>query len=128
MACTLDNSGKDGHGFCMVAAVTQTGLPLATRMVPLATTGEGEAKTARDLLEHEWRRVVAPYLCEDKVRVMASDGAYSAPSMREAVHRAGFVPNTHTVSHAKRDRSEKARPDPLQTQRPRRYRWLRMRR
>jgi hypothetical protein len=105
MPRTLDNSGKDGHGFCMVAAVTQTGLPLATRLVPLAKEGKGEAETARDMLENEWRRVVAPYLCEDKVRVMAGDGAYSAPSMREAVHRAGFVPNTHTVSHSKRDRS-----------------------
>jgi hypothetical protein len=105
MPRTLDNSGKDGHGFCMVAAVTQTGLPLATRLVPLAKTGEGEAETARDLLENDWRRVVAPYLCEDRVRVMAGDGAYSGGLMREAVHRAGFIPNTHTVSHAKRDRS-----------------------
>ncbi len=105
MPRTLDNSGKDGHGFCMVAAVTQTGLPLATRLVPLATTGEGEADTARDLLANEWRRVVAPHLCEDKVRIMAGDGAYSGGLMREAVHRAGFIPNTHTVSHAKRDRS-----------------------
>ena len=32
------------------------GLPLVTRRVPLATTGEGEAETARDLLENEWRR------------------------------------------------------------------------
>jgi len=105
MPRTVDNSGKDGHGFCMVAAVTQTGLPLATRLVPLAKTGEGEAETARHLLENDWRRVVAPYLCEDQVRVMAGDGHYSGGLMREAFHRAGFVPNTHTVSHAKRDRS-----------------------
>jgi hypothetical protein len=98
----LDNSGKDGHGFCMVAGVTQTGLPLVGRLTPIQ---DDEEYTASEILEDEWRRVVAPYLCEDKVRVMAADGAYSGPTMRASVHRAGFVPNTHTVSHGKRDRS-----------------------
>ena len=97
-----DNAGKDGHGFCLVAAVTQTGLPLGARVRPL---NEPEAKTARHILEDEWRRAVAPYLQDDAVRVMAGDSAYSAPHMREAVHRAGYVPNCHTVSHAETDRS-----------------------
>ncbi len=103
MPRTEDNSGKDGHGFCMVAAVTQTGLPLVSRLTPIQ---DNEGKTAVAILEDEWRRVVAPYLCDDRVRVMAGDSAYSGPNIRAAVHRAGFVPNTHTVSHAKRDRSE----------------------
>jgi hypothetical protein len=102
MPRTEDNSGKDGHGFCMVAAVTQTGLPLGARLMPIQ---DDEATAARSILEDEWRRIVAPYLCEEKVRVMAGDGAYSGSKMRAAVHRAGFVPNTHTVSHAKRERS-----------------------
>jgi hypothetical protein len=32
---TKDNAGKDGHGFNMVAAVTQTGLPLVARFGPI---------------------------------------------------------------------------------------------
>jgi hypothetical protein len=102
MPRTEDNSGKDGHGFCMVAAVTQTGLPLGMRLTPIQ---EAEAKTARGIIEDEWRRVVAPYLQDDLVRVMAFDAAYSGGHMREAVHRAGFVPNCHAVSHADRERS-----------------------
>jgi hypothetical protein len=98
----MDNAGKDGDGFCMVAAVTQTGLPLVGRLTPLQAN---EGKTTVAILKDEWRRVVAPYLCDDKVRIMAGDGAYSGSNVRAAVHRAGFVPNTHTVSHAKRDRS-----------------------
>jgi hypothetical protein len=47
---TEDNAGKDGHGFNMVAAVTQTGLPLGARLTPI---NEPEAKTARHILEHE---------------------------------------------------------------------------
>jgi hypothetical protein len=99
---TRDNWGKAGHGFNMVACVTQTGLPLGARLTPI---NEPEAKTARGILEEEWRRVVAPYLQDDLVRVMAFDAAYSGGHMRQAVHRAGFVPNCHPVSHADRERS-----------------------
>ncbi len=94
---TKDNAGKDGHGFNMVAAVTQTGLPLGARLTPI---NEPEAKTARHILEDEWRRTVAPYLQDDLVRVMASDAAYSGGHFRQAVHHAGFIPNCHPVSHS----------------------------
>jgi hypothetical protein len=102
MRRTEDNPGKDGHGFCMVAGVTQSALPLVARLTPIQ---EKEHKTAAAIIQDEWRRVVARYLPDNKVRVMAGDGAYSGGLMREAVHRAGFIPNTHTVSHSKRDRS-----------------------
>ncbi len=98
-----DNAGKDGHGFNLVAAVTRTGLPLGARVTSL---NEPEAKTARHILEDEWRRAVAPYLQDDAVRVMACDAAYSGGHMREAAHRAGFIPNCHPVSHANTERSE----------------------
>jgi hypothetical protein len=96
---TKGNSGKDGHGFNLSAAVTQTGLPLAARLTPI---NEPEAKTARGILEDEWQRTVAPYLQDNLVRVMAFDAAYSGGHMRQAVHRAGFIPNCHPVSHADR--------------------------
>jgi hypothetical protein len=104
MPRTKANSGKDGHGFCLVAAVTQTGLPLASRLTPIE---EPEAKTARGILEDEWRRVVAPRLEDDVVRVMCCDAAYSGGHFREAVQRAGFVPNCHPVSHADRASSRR---------------------
>ncbi len=97
------NAGKDGHGFNMIAAVTQTGLPLAARLTAI---NEAEAKTARHILEDEWQRTVAPYLQDDLIRVMASDAAYSGGHFREAVHRAGFIPNCHPVSHADTKRSQ----------------------
>jgi hypothetical protein len=99
---TKDNSGKDGHGFNMVAAVTQTGLPLVARLTPI---NEPEAKTARHILEDEWQQTITPYLQDDLIRVMASDAAYSGGHFREAVHRAGFIPNCHPVSHADTPRS-----------------------
>jgi len=99
---TKDNAGKDGHGFNLVAAVTQTGLPLAQR---LTSINEPEAKTAREVIEQEWRDSVAPHLMADRVRVMAFDAAYSGGHMRQAVHQAGFVPNCHPVSHGLRARS-----------------------
>jgi hypothetical protein len=97
-----DNAGKDGHGFNLVSAITQTGLPLGARLTPI---NEPEATTARGILEDEWRQVVAPYLEDDLVRVMASDAAYTGGRFRQAVHQAGFIPNCHSVSHAKRERS-----------------------
>jgi hypothetical protein len=36
---------------------------------------------------------------------MASDAAYSGGHFREAVHRAGFIPNCHPVSHGGRKSS-----------------------
>jgi hypothetical protein len=101
---TMGNAGKDGHGFNLVCAVTQTGLPLGARLTPINVP---EAKTARGILEDEWQRMVAPYLQDDLVRVMACDAAYSGGHFREAMHRAGFVPNCHPVSHADRERSVK---------------------
>ena len=100
---TRDNWGKAGHGFNMIAAVTQSGLPLCARLTPI---NDAEYKTAQSIIENEWRRMIAPYLQDDLVRVMAFDAAYSGKHMRRAVHRAGFVPNCHPVSHAERKRSE----------------------
>lgn len=100
---TKSNPGKDGHGFNLVAAVTQTGLPLGARLTPI---NEAEGKTARAILEGEWQRTVAPYLDDDLVRVMACDAAYSGAHFRQAIHRAGFIPNCHPVSHATRASSQ----------------------
>jgi hypothetical protein len=118
-ARTDDNAGKDGHGFNLVAAVTQTGLPLAERLTPI---NGPEAKTAREVLENEWQQIVAPYLQDDLVRVMAFDAAYSGGHLRAAVHRAGFIPNCHPVSHANRARSEANAEGRRQAKRKIRYR------
>jgi hypothetical protein len=99
---TKSNAGKDGHGFNLVSAVTRTGLPLGARLTPINAP---EAKTARAIIEHEWRRVVAPWLDDSKVGVMACDAAYSGAHMRQAVHAAGYIPNCHSVSHGRAERS-----------------------
>jgi hypothetical protein len=99
----MDNSGKDGHGFCLVAGVTQSGLPLAARLAPIE--GQNEGRVVRDILKEEWPRVVGRFQEDDLVRVMAADGAYSGSETRQAMHRAGYVPNCHPVSHSDREES-----------------------
>jgi hypothetical protein len=99
---TKDNGGKDGHGFNMVAAVSQTGCPLVARFGPI---NQPEGGTARAMLEDEWARIVAPYLKQNPAGVMAFDAAYSGGHVRAAVHASGYVPNCHSVSHADRPRS-----------------------
>lgn len=98
----MDNAGKDGHGFCLVAGVTQTGLPLAARLTPI---DKKEAEHVTAILEEDWPRVVGRFNDDDLVRVMAGDAAYSGPETRQAMHRAGYVPNCHPVSHADREES-----------------------
>jgi len=98
-----DNHGKSGHGFTLVAAVTSNGMPLAARLVPLATN---EAKVATAIMREEFKRDVATYLDPTKVGVMKGDAGYNARGFRMAAHSIGYVPNTHHVSHADRERSK----------------------
>jgi hypothetical protein len=102
---TKDNAGKDGHGYTLCAAVTSTGLPLMARIVPL---NQPEGRVAASMLREEWAERIAPHLTqtEDRIGVMAFDSAYSGRDVRTAVHEAGYVPNCHAVSHARRERSE----------------------
>ncbi|HEX5763083.1 MAG TPA: hypothetical protein VFY04_08180 [Solirubrobacterales bacterium] len=106
MARTETNSGQDGHGFTMVAVTTSTGLPLATRLVPLATKEEGESATALALFREDWRENVAPHL-GDKLAVLTADAAYTKAEVRIALRDAGIIENCHPVSHADRKVSKK---------------------
>jgi len=87
----MDNAGKDGHGFCLVAGVTQTGLPLAARLTPI---DKKEAEHVKAILEEDWPRIVGRFQEDGLVRVMAGDAAYLGPETRQAMHRAGYVPNS----------------------------------
>jgi hypothetical protein len=98
MARTETNTGKDGHGFNMVAITTSTGLPLACRLTPLATTGYGEGDTALAMLREEWRENVASHL-DDKLAVLTGDAAYTKGELRAALRGVGIVENVHQVSH-----------------------------
>ena len=102
---TKDNAGKDGHGFLLSAGLTSTGLPLVARIEKL---NESEGGIVASMLREEWRERIAPHvaLTEEKFGVMAFDAAYSGAQVRTAVHEAGYVPNCHPVSHAKRERSQ----------------------
>jgi Transposase DDE domain len=94
------NIGKDGHGFNMVSVTTPTGLPLAYRIVPLATKDHSEADTALAMFREEWQEHVAPLL-DDKMRVLTADGAYTKGELRAQLRQLGIVENTHPVSHGK---------------------------
>ncbi len=94
------NAGKDGHGFNMVSVTTPTGLPLAYRIVPLATKDHSEADTALALFREEWREHVAPHL-DENLRVLTADSAYKPGELREELRGLGIVENCHAVSHGK---------------------------
>jgi len=106
MARTEKNHGQDGHGFSMVAVTTSTGLPLATRLVPLATKHECEGDTAVAMFREEWREQVAPLL-SDKLAVLTGDSAYTKGEIREALREVGIIENVHHVSHADRESSKR---------------------
>lgn len=101
---TDSNAGKDGHGFLLSAGLTSTGLPLVARIEKL---NESEGGIVAAMLREEWKQHVAPHieLIEEKFGVMAFDAAYSGTQVRTAVHEAGYVPNCHPVSHARRCRA-----------------------
>jgi hypothetical protein len=119
MARTDTNSGKDGHGFNMVAITTSTGLPLTCRLTPLATKGHGEGDTALAMLREEWRENVAPHL-SDKLAVLTADAAYTKAALRAELREQGIIENCHPVSHADRIESnqnaEKNNQDVIQIQ------------
>jgi hypothetical protein len=106
MARTESNHGQDGHGFTMVAVTTSTGLPLASRFVPLATKEEGEGDTAVAMFREEWRERVTPHL-DDKLVVLTGDSAYTKAEIRIALREVGIIENVHPVSHADREVSKK---------------------
>lgn len=101
-----DNHGQDGHGFTMVAVTTSTGLPLATRLVPLATKDEGESATALAMFREEWREQVAPHL-DDGLAVLTADAAYTKAELRAELREVGIIENCHPVSHADREKSKR---------------------
>ena len=125
MARDEKNSGKDGHGFNMVAITTSTGLPLACRLTPLATTGYGEGDTALAMLREEWREQVAPHL-SDKLAVLTGDAAYTKGELRAALREAGIVENCHPVSHGRsetnKENAAKNNQDVIQIQGKRNWR------
>jgi hypothetical protein len=105
MARTEINHGQDGHGFTMVAVTTSTGLPLATRLVPLATKEKCEGDTALAMFREEWRENVAPHL-SDELAVLTGDSAYTKAEVRMALREVGIIENIHPVSHANRESSK----------------------
>ena len=98
-----DNHGKAGHGFLLVAGITSDAMPLVARIVP---NGTNEAKVATAMLRQEFTQSVSSRLDPTKVGVARGDAPYSAQSFRQAAHSVGYVPNTHPVSHADRERSK----------------------
>lgn len=106
MARTETNHGQDGHGFTMVAVTTSTGLPLVSRLAPLATKEEGESATALAMLREEWRENVAPFV-SDKLAVLTGDAAYSKRELRAELREHGIIENVHPVSHADRESSKR---------------------
>lgn len=86
---------KRGHGFLTVTGHTGTGLPVAMRTGRIE---EEEAKFVVDMLENDvprWRRFIGA----DKLGVSSLDGAFAKPKIRRAHRKAGYIENTHLVSH-----------------------------
>jgi hypothetical protein len=105
MPRTETNAGQDGHGFTMVAVTTSTGLPLAHRIVPLATKHETEPDTAIRLFREDWPKRVQPHL-DPELSVLSANAAYTKPELRAQLRQVGIVENCHPVSHAHRKSSK----------------------
>jgi hypothetical protein len=104
MPRTESNPGQDGHGFTMVAVTTSTGLPLAHRIVPLATKHQTEPDTAISLFREDWKEKVRPHL-DPELAVLTADGAYTKQELRAELRELGIIENTHPVSNADRKTS-----------------------
>jgi len=105
----VDNPGSDGHGFTMVAVTTSTGLPVASRFVPLATKDQTEPSVALKLFREEWPEKIRPLLSSE-LAVLTGDAAYSKQALRAELRKQGIVEVCHPISHGNRDRSrERAR-------------------
>jgi hypothetical protein len=105
MPRTETNAGQDGHGFTMVSVTTSTGLPLAHRIVPLATKDQTEPDTALRLFREDWPERVQPHL-DPKLSVLSADAAYKKTELRAQLRQLGIVENCHPVSHADRESSQ----------------------
>jgi hypothetical protein len=85
---------KLGHAWNLVMVATQTGVPLAWRVVP---GNEAETTVGAEVLDE--LEGVLPLLGERKLRVLSADGGFNAPTIRRRARELGILENIHIVSH-----------------------------
>lgn len=99
-----------GAGWNLGVIITESGIPLAERIVPLQ---KYEGRLGIRLIE-DFNREIRPLLSDpNAVRVATTDGAFRASDVRAAWRKAGVIENTHFASHADRatSRANAARMD-----------------
>jgi hypothetical protein len=95
---------KWGHGYSLIPMVTASGLPLAYRVLPLHAS---EKNTAVELLG-DYEKTVLPHLApagERPLTVLAADGAFHKPELREKARELGILENIHLASHGTKQES-----------------------
>lgn len=110
MKRTEQNAGKDGHGFCLVAGVTQTGLPLMARLTPIDNK---EAEHATAMLESDW-----PGVDRESSQRNAEDrdkARFKVRHVRHLPRRLRHLPRRLRPHLRRADVPERARARPLRT-------------
>lgn len=83
-----------GHGWNLISVTTQTGVPLAWRLVPL---NQSEKATGHEIVRDELAQVVNR-LGHRRLRVLTTDGAFTHPETRAACRELGIVENSQLAS------------------------------
>jgi hypothetical protein len=96
---------KQGQGFTLVTITSETGVPLAHRVVPL---NRSEVTTGLELIREDFARDVAPYLT-GRVNVLVADGAFHSPELRAEARKVGIIESIHLCSHAEKSKSRAER-------------------
>jgi hypothetical protein len=94
---------KSGHGFSLLSITTNTGLPLASRVIRI---NDSESVVAADMLEREVKRELAGLLDPNKINHLTADGGFNSPAVRRRLHDLEIVGQIHRASHGDSQRSK----------------------
>lgn len=94
---------KRGHGMLTVTGHTAQALPIACRTVRLH---DPEIECVLDIFRSDIPRIRSR-MEPDDIGVSTMDGAFSAPRIRQAHRKLGFIENTHRVSRGDHDSAER---------------------
>ena len=94
---------KCGNGWNLISVVTQTGVPLSWRLVPLNSP---EYDNATELVQQDLCKVIQK-LGPRRLRVLSADGAFTGPEVRRDLRELGVIENIHPVSHGQSEKSKK---------------------
>lgn len=92
-----------GHGWKLISILTQTGVPLAWKLI---SADASEYTAARELLREQMPEVVDE-LGERQMRILSADGGFAGPDLRIDCHDLGIHENIHHISHGRSEETKR---------------------